>query len=93
MVRQLAQEPQIVEHEMSNVEGPSRNMATKSRENARQTAWPDIGQGPGKSGNAVPRLARLLVLFCDFSWPSLAHHPSKFDIPCSAFFGSGAEGG
>ena len=38
-------EPQNIEQGMSNVEGPRRKMAAKSRKNARKTAKPDVGQG------------------------------------------------
>jgi hypothetical protein len=75
----------IAEYRTGNVEGPCRKLATKSREKAKNSVA-TRPPGIGKSQNAGRRGARLPVLFCDFSWQSPAYHPSKFDIPCSAFF-------
>ena len=45
MVRYLAREPQNIEQGISNVEGPCRRVATKSRENARKAAETDVDRG------------------------------------------------
>jgi hypothetical protein len=76
---------------MSNVEGPGRKMATKSRENTQETAKPDVRQ-ESASRKRGSRHARLPMFFCDFSRQVLVYPPSRLDIPSSAFFCSGAEG-
>jgi hypothetical protein len=59
------------------------------KKNSETRRPPEIGE----LENASYQLARLLLFLGDFSWPSLAYRPSKFDISRSAFFCSGAECG